>query len=74
MNSGFAPPGPITSPQAAAADRARIEQRLRRLEEGHLIAEEARGLYLRAPNGKFFQVTVTNAGALDLVDVGTVRP
>lgn len=74
MTQGYSPPGQLISPQAAQVEREQMQQRTRQLEEGHIIIEAPKGLYLRSPNGHFWQLTASDGGALALIDAGTVRP
>ncbi len=74
MKSSYSPPERLANPQAAQVERQQFDDRLRQLEEGHVIIEAPKGLYLRSPNGHFWQLGVDDAGAISATDIGTVRP
>lgn len=51
--------------RADETDRARTREA-----KTDVVIEDARRLFLRSPNGTYFAVTVTDAGALEAVNMG----
>lgn len=46
-------------------------RKARRLGEDHVVIESPRKLLLRSPNGHYWDVQISNAGTVTLVDIGT---
>lgn len=50
------------------------ERRLSRVELSDVLMGDGRRLFLRSPNGHYWNITVSDAGALSATDMGATAP
>jgi hypothetical protein len=62
---------PEYDPQRLRERIQKLERAVERLSKEDVILDSGRLLKLRAPNGHYYSVAATNAGALALTDLGT---
>lgn len=62
---------PEFDPQRLRERIQKLERRLDRIDQEDVVLDSGRLLKVRAPGGHYYALTVTDAGALVLVDKGT---
>jgi hypothetical protein len=69
--SGRLTGGPMTDERRNRAAIDDLDRRLGRVETGDVRIEAGRRLFVRSPNGHYWNITVDNAGTITATDVGT---
>lgn len=64
MSDGYTPSPVIRDQRQLREQFGRQSKDMRQIQEGDVVVEDPRGLYLRSPGGLYFQVTVSDSGAL----------
>lgn len=72
-SKGFVPISALTDPRQVREEMDRMRRNQRDQNEGDVIIEYPRRLLLRSPNGKYWAISVSNAGVLSASDAGTLR-
>lgn len=72
-SKGFVPISALTDSRQVREEMDRMRRNQRDQNEGDLIVEYPRRLLLRSPNGKYWAISVSNAGVLSASDAGSLN-